>query len=142
MPIEIVPLQKGHIEEVIDILQLISKFNPPKSKYDKIWECYVDHRDNYGVVALDHFGKVVGYGSLLLNYKIRGGIMGHIEDIAVHKDFQNNGIGKLIINALYEIGKKNQCYKLSLSCKKENLNFYKKYNYFETGITVTNFLSK
>ena len=140
MQIEIVPLQKCHLEEVIDILQLISEFKPLKSEYDKIWECFITNNDNYGVVALDNFGKVIGYGSLLLNHKIRGGIMGHIEDIVVHKDFHSNGIGKLIINALYEIGKKNKCYKLSLSCKKENFNFYRKCNYFETGITVTNFL--
>ena len=87
MQIEIVPLQKCHIEEVIDILQLISEFKPPKSEYDKIWQCFIDHPENYGLVALDQFGKVIGYGSLLLNYKIRGGIMGHIEDIAVHKNF-------------------------------------------------------
>ena len=36
---------------------------------------------------------VVGYGSIFIQINIRGGKIGHIEDITVHPDFRKKGIG-------------------------------------------------
>ena len=91
-------------------------------------------------IALDEKVEVVGYGSILIERKIRGGKMGHIEDIAVHPDFCKNGIGKLLINALYEISQKEKCYKVSLACKEHNLSFYQKCDFLIDGISLSKFL--
>ena len=62
---------------------------------------------------MDDVQKVLGFGSILIEYKIRGGVMGHIEDIAIHNQYQNRGIGKLIMEKLVEKGKNKNFFILS-----------------------------
>lgn len=72
--------------------------------------------------------KVIGMGTLLLEKKIiyNFGTVGHIEDIVIHKDYQNKGYGKRILrNIIYE-AKKEKCYKVILNCREELEEFYKK----------------
>ena len=37
--------------------------------------------------------RIVGYGAILFELKIRGGLAGHIEDIASDIDFKELGLG-------------------------------------------------
>ena len=140
MKTNIIPIEKKHMNEVINILQSISEFKPSLDEYNKIWDKFNQIPNNFGIIALNQNHKVVGYGSIILEYKIRGGIMGHIEDIAVHKDFYKMGIGKKIINYLLDFAKENNCYKVSLSSQEHNIDFYKKLSLYKTGYTLTKFL--
>ena len=139
MKIKVIPVSKEHMTEVVDILQLISEFKPKNLYYEDIFKEFLEHTDNYGFVAVDNVQKVLGFGSILIEYKIRGGVMGHIEDVAIHNQYQNKGIGKLIMDKLVEIGKNKNCYKINLSCKKKNINFYQKCEFLESGSTMTRF---
>ena len=140
MKINVIPVSIEHMTEVVDILQLISEFKPKNSCYEDIFIEFLEHPDNYGFVAVDDVQKVLGFGSILIEYKIRGGVMGHIEDVAIHNQYQNRGIGKLIIEKLVEKGKNKNCYKISLSCKKKNINFYQKCHFIESGLSMTKFI--
>ena len=140
MKIDVIPVSIEHMTEVVDILQLISEFKPKNSYYEDIFKKFQEHPDNYGFVAVDDFQKVLGFGSILIEYKIRGGVMGHIEDVAIHNQYQNRGIGKLIMDKLVEKAKNKNCYKISLSCKKKNIIFYQKCDFLESGSTMTIFL--
>jgi len=140
MTISISSVNKSQIKAVIDILQSISIYEPNEKDYNQIWNDFQSQSNNYGLVATNETKDVVGYGSILIENKIRGGKLGHIEDIAIHKDFRKKGIGRLLINALYEIAKKERCYKISLACKDTNLDFYKKSNFCLTGIYVAKLL--
>ena len=66
--------------------------------------------------------------------------MGHIEDIAVHKDFNRMEIGNAIMNYLLNLAQEKNCYKISLYCHKNNIDFYKKFNFIKNGLTLTKFL--
>ena len=140
MKINVIPVSMEHMTEVVDILQLISEFKHKNSFYEDIFKEFLEHPDNYGFVAVDDFQKVLGYGSILIEYKIRGGVMGHIEDVAINKQYQKRGIGKLIIDKLVEKGKNKNCYKISLSCQNNNIIFYQKCDFLESGSTMTRFL--
>ena len=140
MKIKVIPVSIEHMTEVVDILQLISEFKPKNSYYEDIFKEFLEHPDNYGFVAVDDVQKVLGFGSILIEYKIRGGVMGHIEDVAIHNQYQNRGIGKLIIEKLVEKGKNKNCYKISLSCKKKNIIFYQKCHFLESGLSMTRFI--
>ena len=50
-----------------------------------------------------------------------GGIIGHIEDIAVSKTMQGRKLGLKIINSLEAIGRGQGCYKIILDCSKDNI---------------------
>jgi GNAT superfamily N-acetyltransferase len=50
-----------------------------------------------------------------------GGIIGHIEDIAVSKSMQGRKLGIRIINTLEDIGRAVGCYKIILDCSVSNI---------------------
>ncbi|RSH78911.1 uncharacterized protein EHS24_001834 [Apiotrichum porosum] len=72
--------------------------------------------------------QLVAVGSIFVERKFLrgGGIVGHIEDIAVSKSMQGRKLGLHLINALEEIGRNTGCYKIILDCSKENIPFYEK----------------
>lgn len=130
---------KKDLTEIFLILQSISSFMPDKKDNDKIWESFIKQKNiDSIVIVLDD--KVIGYGSVVFETKIRGGIHGHIEDIAIHEDFQNNHFGSLLVNKLIQIAKEKKCYKVSLGCYENNLNFYKKNRFEESGKFMQFFL--
>ena len=80
---------------------------------------------------------MIGYGLFITEYKIRGGVQAHIEDIVVKKEFRGKDLGLKIIKILTEKAKEMGCYKVSLSCKDHNINFYRKCGFDQTGINMT-----
>ena len=140
MNVSLVEVKKNHMTAVIEILQSISDYRPDEKDYHQIWDEYQSQKNYFGLVVLDEKVDVVGYGSVLIERKIRGGKLGHIEDIAVHPEFREKGIGKLLINALYQISQKENCYKVSLSCKEHNLSFYQKSDFAICGFSLSKFL--
>ena len=140
MNVSLVEVKKNHMKAVIEILQSISDYKPDEKDHDQIWDEFQCQTNYFGLVALDEKVDVVGYGSIFIERKIRGGKMGHIEDIAVHPDFKNKGIGRIIIDALFQISQKEKCYKVSLACKEHNLSFYQKCDFMIDGISLSNFL--
>lgn len=71
-------------------------------------------------------GAVVGTAALLVEQKFihGGGWVGHIEDVAVHRDHQKKGIGAALIRHAIEEARKLGCYKVILSCFEDRVPFY------------------
>lgn len=134
------PVKKNNISAVIDLLQYISVFLPSKECHNQIWSEFSKQKNIYSIVAVAE-GVVVGYGSLVIEKKIRGGKMGHIEDVVTSPDHRNCGIGAAIIDELHEIAKNNGCYKVALQCNEYNRIFYEKSGFKSTGITMQRFIN-
>ena len=139
MNVSLVEVKKNHMSSIIEILQSISDYRPNEKDYDEIWDKFQSQTNYFGLVALDEKLDVVGYGSIFIQRNIRGGKIGQIEDITVHPDFRKRGLGKLLINALVQISQKERCYKVSLSCKENNLSFYQKCDFVKSGISLSKF---
>ena len=101
--------------------------NIEKNTADKIFEKIENNPDHIIVVGLID-GKVVGASTLLLESKFihDGGIVGHIEDVVVDKNYQGQKIGEKIIRHLLEVAKNKGCYKTILDCVDEVKPFYEK----------------
>ncbi len=81
--------------------------------------------------------KLVGTGSLLLEQKFnKGGIAGHIEDVAIHPDHRSIGLGKLLVDRLIETARQSNCYKVTLCCVPELKRVYEKSGMKESGICM------
>jgi len=80
--------------------------------------------------------KIVGDASVLIETEIRGGKMGDIEDIIFHPNYRKKGIGKAIVDTLFEVAKANGCYKVTLQYKEHNFEFYEKCNYKISGVPM------
>jgi len=132
-------IEEKDMESVIDLLQQMSDFEPTK-KYEDIWQEYVSQNNQFGIVA-DAGSAIVGYGTVLIQTNIRGGKMGHIEDIVVNESDRKKGLGKAIMETLNDIAAKNGCYKTALQCKEEKIEFYKACNYSVSGTAMQQFLA-
>ena len=101
--------------------------NIEKNTANKIFDKIENNPDHIIVVALID-GKIVGAATLLLESKFihDGGIVGHIEDVVVDKNFQGQRIGEKIIRYLLEFAKTKGCYKTILDCVDDVKPFYEK----------------
>lgn len=127
------------IDAVIELLQSMSEFKPSKSKYLPIWNSFCQQTNVHSLVAVKDT-QIIGYGSIIIETKIRGGKMGHIEDIVSHSMFRKKGIGKAILDSLLDVAKMNGCYKVALQCKEHNVKFYEKCGYEVNGLAMQMFI--
>jgi glucosamine-phosphate N-acetyltransferase len=76
-------------------------------------------------------GQIVGTATLLLEQKFihGGGRVGHIEDVAVHRDFQKRGIGAALIRHMTRESRQFGCYKVILNCFEDRIPFYQSLGY-------------
>ncbi len=132
-------IRKNDIDSVIDMLQSISKFKPSKSNNHDLWDS-INKQSNFHYLVAVINNQIVGYGSMVIETKIRGGKTGHIEDIVSHRLFKKKGIGRAILNALFDSAKENGCYKVVIQCKEHNIDFYKKCNYEVSGVAMQRFI--
>jgi glucosamine-phosphate N-acetyltransferase len=75
--------------------------------------------------------RAVGTASLLLEQKFihGGGWAGYIEDVAVHADYQQQGIGTALVRHATEEARRRGCYKVILCCFEPLVPFYTRLGY-------------
>ena len=88
-------ISKNDLQGVIDILQDISVYTPPKIKHKNIWIKYSKQKNVFGYCFF-YEKKLIGFGSLNFEMKLKKGLMAYLEDIVVHREFRGKKIGKLI----------------------------------------------
>jgi len=76
--------------------------------------------------------EVVGTASLLVERKFihRGGLVGHIEDVAVRRDVQRKGIGTALVRHATEEARRLGCYKVILNCLDDPVSFYTRLGFY------------
>ena len=72
--------------------------------------------------------RVIGTATLLIEPKFihSGGVVGHIEDVAVHQAFQHHGLGGRLVKHLLDVCREHKCYKVILDCAEAVIPFYEK----------------
>lgn len=109
----------------LDSLRKASDIEPSKAKsvFEKI-----NSNPNHVVFVAILEGKVVGSTTLLIEPKFihNGGLVGHIEDVVVNKEFQGQKIGEKLILASLDYAKNAGCYKTILDCLDDVQQFYEK----------------
>lgn len=112
------------------LTSLDSLKNASNLKPEKVNEIFkkIESSENQIVFVAVVDSKVVGTATLLLEQKFihNGTNVGHIEDVAIHKNYQNQGIGKKLIKKILEFSANQDCYKTVLDCNDDVLPFYEK----------------
>ncbi len=116
------------MECVVDMLQSVSIFRPKDVKLNGLAESFLEAEGNYACVAMCD-GRTIGFGSVFIIERIRGGRAAIIEDVVVCKDVRGNGIGGLIVNNLVDYAKVNGCFKVTLVASDDNAKFYERYGF-------------
>ena len=117
-------LEKGFLE-TLDFLRNTSDLDKNKAK--EILKKIKQNSNHIIYVAIDN-KKIVGSTTLLIEQKFihNGGLVGHIEDVVVRKDYEGKGIGIKLVTSLLERAKEKNCYKTILDCKDDVKQFYER----------------
>ncbi|KAJ3406156.1 hypothetical protein CcCBS67573_g03474 [Chytriomyces confervae] len=99
-----------------------------KQQFEERFEYLKTRNDTYFTIVVEDIAKsrIIGAGSVVVERKfVHGcGLVGHIEDIVTAESARGLNLGRLIIETLKEIGRKNGCYKID--CSEKNIPFYQK----------------
>lgn len=116
----------------LDSLRKASDLEREKAK--KILQDIKSNPNHIIAVAITD-GKVVGSTTLLIEPKFihNGGLVGHIEDVVVDKNYQKKGIGEKLVVYLLDIAKSKGCYKTILDCDDMVKPFYEKIGFKKTS---------
>ena len=105
-----------------------------KKKAEEVFE-KINSNSDYIIAVAELDGKVVGSTTLLIETKFihNGGLVGHIEDVVVDKNYQGKKIGESILKYLLEVADKRGCYKTILDCTDDVKGFYEKLGFKHTA---------
>jgi len=117
-------LKNGFLE-TLDFLRNTGDLD--KNKANEILKKIKQNPNHIIYVAIDN-KKIVGSTTLLIEQKFihDGGLVGHIEDVVVRKDYEGKGIGIKLVTTLLERAKEKNCYKTILDCKDDVKQFYER----------------
>ena len=117
-------LKNGFLE-TLDFLRNASGID--KNKAREILKDIKQNPNHIIYVAIDN-KKIVGSTTLLIEQKFihDGGLVGHIEDVVVRKDYEGKGIGIKLVTSLLERAKEKNCYKTILDCTDDVKQFYER----------------
>ena len=117
-------LKNGFLESLDNLRQASNlEQNSAINILKKIFE-----NENHIIHVVEFDGKIVGSATLLIEQKFihEGGIVGHIEDVVVKKEFEGQGIGMNLVLSLLDVAKERKCYKTILNCENALISFYEK----------------
>ena len=117
-------LEKGFLES-LDFLRKASDIDKNKAK--EILKKIKQNPNHIIHVAVDD-NKIVGSTTLFIEQKFihDGGLVGHIEDVVVRKDYEGKGIGIKLVMSMLKHAKEKNCYKTILDCKDDVKQFYER----------------
>tara|TARA_R110002153_G_scaffold238900_1_gene393290 strand:- start:2757 stop:3194 length:438 start_codon:yes stop_codon:yes gene_type:complete len=132
-------IERKDLKVVFPLLNQLTIIDHSSRDKDKCWDKFIYNNASTSIVGI-YKNKIIAYGSIIIENKIRGGSSGHIEDIVVDKSVRGKNIGVKLIEELIKIGKSKDCYRITLFCKKSLINFYNKNGFNEDYIAMKKFL--
>ena len=129
------PVEKKDLNDVFYLLQQLTEIDYSSRNKDKCWNRFISNNSSNSIVGV-YKDKIIAYGSIVIENKIRGERAGHIEDIVVDKDARGNNIGIKLIEKLIEIGKEKNCYRTTLLCNENLIKFYNKTGFTLNGVAM------
>lgn len=133
------PIKREDLDEVFPLLNQLTEIDYFSRDKDKCWGSFISNTSSNSIVGVID-DKVIAYGSIIIENKIRGECAGHIEDIVVDKEVRGKNIGVDLINKLIEIGKNKKCYRITLLCDKSLEKFYCKNKFKIDNIAMKRYL--
>ncbi len=127
-------IEKKDLDQVFVLLNQLKQIEIDTIDKDKAWSDFINNTSSNSVVGL-YNNKIVAYGSVVIENKVRGEVAGHIEDIVVDSEVRGKMIGVSLIKELIKVAKNKGCYRITLFCKETLVNFYGR-NGFEVNNVV------
>ena len=133
-------VQETDLEEVSSLLNQLKKIDLNKIDYKEAWSNFISNTGSNSIVGV-YNNKIVAYGSIVVENKIRGEVAGHIEDIVVDTSVRGKMLGVKLVKELVEIGKNLGCYRITLFCDKKLTKFYQRNGFKVNNVIMKKFLN-
>tara|TARA_B100000925_G_scaffold94494_1_gene68776 strand:+ start:608 stop:1036 length:429 start_codon:yes stop_codon:yes gene_type:complete len=127
---------KEDLDDVFILLNQLKEKDIDSLDKDVSWKNFISNTGANSIVGL-YENKIVAYGSIVIENKIRGDIAGHIEDIVVDTSVRGKMVGVKLVKELVNIGKSKGCYRITLFCDEKLIKFYER-----NGFKVNNVMMK
>ena len=127
---------KEDLDDVFILLNQLKEKDINSLDKDVSWKNFTSNTGANSIVGL-YENKIVAYGSIVIENKIRGDIAGHIEDIVVDTTVRGKMVGVKLVKELVNIGKSKGCYRITLFCDEKLIKFYER-----NGFKVNNVMMK
>ena len=127
-------IERKDLDQVFLLLNQLKNMDTSIVDKDKAWSDFVNNTSSNSVIGI-YNDKIVAYGSVVVENKVRGEVAGHIEDIVVDSEVRGKMIGVSLIKELIKVAKNKGCYRITLFCKETLVNFYGR-NGFEVNNVV------
>tara|TARA_B100000809_G_scaffold177015_1_gene174478 strand:+ start:1950 stop:2372 length:423 start_codon:yes stop_codon:yes gene_type:complete len=129
-------VKEEDIDDVFILLNQLKKIDLENIDRKKAWNDFNSNTSSNSIVGI-YNNRIVAYGSVVIENKIRGEVAGHIEDIVVDSEVRGKMVGVSLIKELIEISRKKGCYRITLFCNEKLVNFYSR-----NGFKVNNIIMK
>ena len=116
-------VKEEDINDVFILLNQLKKIDLENIDRKKAWNDFNSNTSSNSIVGI-YNNRIVAYGSVVIENKIRGEVAGHIEDIVVDSEVRGKMVGVSLIKELIEISRKKGCYRITLFCNEKLINFY------------------
>lgn len=115
------------LEEMLPQINVLQHLYPNLTE-NKYKEMLLDMLPNsYTQIAVFEYEKCIGISGLWFNTKLWCGKYLELDNVIVHPDFQQKGVGKLISNFIEEKAKKLNCTILALDAYTTNFKAHRFY---------------
>ena len=129
-------IKEEDINDVFILLNQLKKIDLENIDRNKAWNDFNSNTSSNSIVGI-YNNRIVAYGSVVIENKIRGEVAGHIEDIVVDSEVRGKMVGVSLIKELIEISRRKGCYRITLFCNEKLVNFYSR-----NGFKVNNIIMK
>lgn len=124
-------------KDYLKYYKLINEFRKTEFSYNNF--CNLINEKNIQVWIIEDKNEIVGTGTLLFEQKLihNFGLVAHIEDVVISKNFRRQNYGKMLIEHLIQKAKEKTCYKVILDCDSKIETFYNKCGLKTNGIQMS-----
>ena len=134
-------VKEEDINDVFILLNQLKKIDFENIDRKKAWNDFNSNTSSNSIVGI-YNNRIVAYGSVVIENKIRGEVAGHIEDIVVDSEVRGKMVGVSLIKELIEISRKKGCYRITLFCNKKLINFYSRNGFKVNNVIMKKYLSE
>ena len=134
-------VKEEDINDIFILLNQLKKIDLENIDRKKAWNDFNSNTSSNSIVGI-YNNRIVAYGSVVIENKIRGEVAGHIEDIVVDSEVRGKMVGVSLIKELIEISRKKGCYRITLFCNKKLINFYSRNGFKVNNVIMKKYLSE
>ena len=131
---------KDDLQDVFLLLNQLKEKDVNTIDLESAWKNFKSNSCSNSIVGI-YDDKVIAYGSILIENKIRGDIAGHIEDIVVDTTVRGKMVGVKLVKELVDIGKTKGCYRITLFCDEKLIKFYERNGFKVNNVMMKSFLN-